>query len=776
MKKTFIIACLVLFVFINVNLIYAENSTDVLADDTANVDEKTFSDLKLEIDSAEDNATINLNEDYKFNSSSDADLIGGNVISKNLTIAGDNKSCIDGGNAARLLFIGSNCSVVLKDLTLKNGYSSNEGGAIFLCSNSTLTLINCVFLNNKVYNSNGGALFGQKETNIEINKCTFSNNTSIRESDLEWVQFKKGMGSAVCVSIGSIVNMYDSVFKSNNAYLSTILVVSYDDVDEDTSRLYVKRCLFENNTSFSCGVIYLDELGIGEIADSVFRNNLAESSGATLILDASYSAVVKNCLFDRNVGEKGGAIHIKVYDYSCRSNVSVMDCNFTGNFASVYGGAIFSKYGLAEISNCNFMDNRAGECGGAIFTKLSDLNLLDSSFDKNEAPYGGAIYIKDGNASIMNSKFSQSKADNNGGAIYVKSSKFILSDSVFDKSSASYGGAIFIRDSTASVMDSKFNNNEATNKGGAIFSKIQTITSNNCNYISNVAPKGSNVYGAFIAQITQTSRYFGDFIISIKLNSPWNMPLSQKVKLKFKSSKTYSTKWLKTDSNGFLKLKVPMILNAGKYSLEVEMVDGICYNNPTYINVYKAPAILKVKKLTTSYKSGKSYKIQVINTKTKRPVSFSKISLKIYTGKSHTVRTFKSDKNGLISFDASNLDAGKHAVKIYAGDKNIKLSKTNSQIKIKKAKAKVKSSKSIKKNSKLIISVKYASTGKPIKKAKFNVDISGKKLHKTLKLKTNSKGMLKLSTKKLSKGKYKINVLLKNKNYNIDKILAVKIK
>lgn len=71
------------------------------------------------------------------------------------------------------------------------------------------------------------------------------------------------------------------------------------------------------------------------------------------------------------------------------------------------------------------------------------------------------------------------------------------------------------------------------------------VSSSGCIYINNNAPKGPDVYGVFFAKITKIVSYFNDVRITIKLTSPWNMPLSQYVKLTFKGSKTYKTDGLR---------------------------------------------------------------------------------------------------------------------------------------------------------------------------------------------------------------------------------------
>lgn len=721
-KKTLLITLFLTLILLSLNCIHAGNSTDI-QDSVNDTNVKTYLDLSDKVNENPDSLSVELNESYTFNGNNDSEYIDGIIISRNLTITGDDGVYIDGNHTARALCIEPNCNVTLKNLIFKNGFSESDGGAILLKSNSSLTLFNCTFINNKVYNSNGGAIANYKNSTLSVYDSIFSNNTSIRVSDLEWKEFKRGMGSSICASTGSYVNLQNTNFTENHGYLTTILVVSYDNIDYCTSTLMVNNCLFENNTTNSSGVIYLDELGKGEIRNSIFRNNFVSTSGGTLVLDSSESALVDNCSFESNSAYKGGAIQIKVFEYGYRSNVTLSNCNFTRNRASYEGGAVYAKYGLTKISNCNFEDNYC----------------------------------------------------DNGGAIYAKFASITISDSNFNRNSAQTGGALFLKTDSTHVDTSVFSNNKASETGGAIYSKMEHVSSYACQYVNNHAPNANNVYGVFYAQVNQVSSYFSDVELNIKLTSPWNMPLSQKIKLTFKGNPNYKTGWLKTDSKGYLHYNVPFNMDVGRYALTITLESGVCYANPT-INVIEAPAKLVIKKYTTKYHSDKSYKFYVKNSKINKVICNAKLNLKVYTGKNYYTYSVKSDSNGLVVFNTSRLSVGNHIVKITSQNRNIKLPKTSSSVKIKKAKAKIVAHKKVKKNSKLKVEVKNKISGKAISKTKFKLKISHGKNYQIINVKTNSKGIFKFSTKKLAKNSYNCLISLKNNEYNIKNKFSFKIK
>lgn len=686
--------------------------------DTAPV--KSFTDLNDKI-TTENQTTIKLNDNYKYNKSSDDAFDDGVIISKNITLTGGNNAIIDANHQSRLLTVERNCNVILENLTFKNGFSNNSGGAILLKTNSNLTIKNCVFENNLVYNSNGGAIYAKSSTNINIINSLFTNNTSIRESELPWEEFKQGMGSAICVSLNSNLNLYNSTFRKNNAYLSTVLVISYSDTKYELSTLFVRNCTFENNTSKRSGVVYLDEYGKGEIYDSVFRyNNLTETAG-TLILDSSVYALVKNCLFLANTAVRGGAINLRLFD-TTGANVSIVNCNFTGNYANITGGAIYSNHANLTLINSTFNDNTARANGGAVYANEGILNITDCDFINNTSEHGGAISATSHSINLKNNLFKD---------------------------------------------------NEGTVKGGAIYSKIDNIDYSNLTFINNTSPNGKDVYGAFNAEIKVIRSYFNDVELQVHLTSLWNLALNQKVKLKFEGDKNYNTNWVETDHDGLLTIKLPSNLNVGKYTVDMSVEGGFCNYAPESISIVKAPCKISVKKITTSYKSGKLLKTYVVNSKTGKKVAGAKLTLKIYKGKK-LVKTYTltSDKKGLVKFNTSKLDAGTYTIKITANNNNIKLSTVTSKITVKKASAKLSYAKKIKKGKKLKITVKNRNNKKIIKNSKFFIKIDKKSFY----VKTNSKGMFKLSTKKLKKGKNKITIIRKSPNYNINLKISVKIK
>lgn len=706
----------------------SEDGIDELdAPDEGSVEEanvKTYTDLFNQINGTEEGSTLTLTEDYRFNSTSDESFASGIPISRNITIVGgSNPVFIDGNRLARGFCIDSNCHLVLENIIFKNCYYKGNGGGIYLNSSSTLNLTGCSFENNCANGFNGGAIYGEDATKIEIHDSGFCENRAIRDYSYTWDEFKTGMGSAIAIQIDSILSIYDSFFFGNRAGLATILVNSLNDSNKENkiSILHIDNCTFENNTSLTSGVIYLDELGQGEILNSVFRNNHATFYGGPLVLDTCYSALVKNCLFENNSGISGGAIYIGVFSTLYRSNVDIVDCNFTGNNASKDGGAIHSRWGIVKVSNCNFYNNTAPDMGGAISAAKGTIKISNSNFTNNTSAKGGALYLETDDSTVVKSIFDCNSASGYGGAVYstkdcvkisestfynnsaysggalfleskknyVLKSIFIgnraskyggavfsrngpvsVSDSQFNRNSAKSGGALFLQNEKIYALNSKFTNNTATEYGGAVYSKVKLVSSSGCSYSGNSAPKGKDVYGMYKIDVKQYNSKSGPVKLKITLTSPWGMSNLQQIKLEFKGTYPYKTKWLNTNSKGIIVLKVPRKVQLAKSKLKATMKSGdMNFVNSWYkvdtASIYYQKIVKKPKAMRITLKTY-AYKKVIKNTK---------FQVKVYTGKTYKIYNLKTNSRGTIYLSTKNLVKGGHKIVVTLNNRKYEINR-----------------------------------------------------------------------------------------------------
>ena len=182
-----------------------------------------------------------------------------------------------------------------------------------------------------------------------------------------------------------------------------------------------------------------------------------------------------------NTTPDGGAIcfypfsgKVDVRTYTVVRSFSLDHCQFQGNTAGRYGGAVclYGTFGEASITNCTFTDtkiNRSGFCGGAVsFNGLVNKVLISGSTFTNctSAGYGGAIGVAAavGEFTVASCTFDNCSSKSHGGALYVATTKLSVS-------SAPCIGADtgpYSRVNTLNITGTTFTNCKSTSgRGGA---------------------------------------------------------------------------------------------------------------------------------------------------------------------------------------------------------------------------------------------------------------------------------------------------------------------
>ncbi|WP_295611479.1 cyclophilin-like fold protein [uncultured Methanobrevibacter sp.] len=189
---------------------------------------------------------------------------------------------------------------------------------------------------------------------------------------------------------------------------------------------------------------------------------------------------------------------------------------------------------------------------------------------------------------------------------------------------------------------------------------------------------------------------------------------------------------------------------------------------------------LSVSKLSTTYESGKYFKVKAIDSKTKKPVVNVKLILKVYSGKKYKKVTAATDSNGIAKYYASNLGIGTHKVTINVKDSKKFLSKIKySSIKISRAKLKISAPKITgyyNESKRYKIAVKNRESKKPMKSIKVMIKVFTGKNYKKYSLKTDKKGIVSFNMKSLPKGKHNVVINIKSTSKVKSAVLKTYIK
>ena len=255
------------------------------------------------------------------------------IINKNLTIDGSGLSprvSISGNQAVRILSIGSNYTVTLKSLTLRDGMMNGTsyttfGGAIYTNTYTRLTITDVALIGNKAYQA--GAIYISPYAIVTISNSEITGNKADQEA-----------GAILVKSIG-ILNLRGSLISSNiSGAAGTIYFTGA------TNSSIIENNVFADNSAIAGGAIAGD-LGNARLE---IRNNLFTSNRATGVYQA------------------GGAVHFAAHTIPT----------------------------LIILENNTFYNNiAAGVGGGAYLDAAADFYLINNTFSNNMAATGGNLYL-----------------------------------------------------------------------------------------------------------------------------------------------------------------------------------------------------------------------------------------------------------------------------------------------------------------------------------------------------------------------------------------------
>ena len=351
-KMCFAFVCLVICLFAVAGVSASDAnetaSIDLIGNDNhngetaGNIVRGNFTELANSIENTSEDSVLSLDRDYEYDSGNTEGIL----INKSITIDGKDH-VLDGANASRIFLI-SNSNVTLKNLIFKNGFG-DDGGAIQL-SNSTLSISNCTFINNRA-NAGGGAIYASL-SNVSIEGCEFSRN----------------FGEGLYVS-GGAVHLFNS------------------SADISSSR-------FSNNSADAGGAIF----GLGSSLDlksSELSYNEASFYGGGVFFEF-FLKINSTVFHDNRAGLRGGAVHASYLTEDNGIMVLILNSKIFSNTASY--GAVISRISESyiEIINCDCRGNEAINGTVVYAPSCGNITLKRSNFTNNSGEYGCLVYTIQG--------------------------------------------------------------------------------------------------------------------------------------------------------------------------------------------------------------------------------------------------------------------------------------------------------------------------------------------------------------------------------------------
>ena len=391
------------------------NDTATMDSDVSNNHDESF--MAFDTEMSTYTSTFDIQNNYKFDNSSDLMYVNGINITKDNYVINGNNHVIDCNNQARAFTINAS-NVVINNLIIKNGFNG-EGSAIKATKSLTLnnvTFINCIGNGT----NNVGAVYSMS-AKLTVKNCKFIDNAGKDGASIS------AFGSATTITNSTFISSSDEIIKGH-IYLYRI----------DAT---IDQCNFLNTTSRYATAIFAEDDVTLKVQNSRFKNLHAnKTAGAIAVKDIEDLKVFDSEFDNVSSANNGGAIFIDTIGNDNTKND--MTANLVGNTFnncySAFGGAILQLGGNLEISFSNFTSNKAEYEGGAIYTSYATVEILKAIFESNtlidDISYGGAAYFDMGDISIADSNFTNNLA-NEGTTIYAYDSNVTLLTNYFNNPS-----------------------------------------------------------------------------------------------------------------------------------------------------------------------------------------------------------------------------------------------------------------------------------------------------------------------------------------------------
>ena len=431
------------------------------------------------------------------------------LVIEDSTVTGNTTGTLGGfsPDAGGVSAFGFDVTVRRTEISANTCLGDCDGGGMRVLSNfesATLTLDGVTVANNAA-GEIGGGVWVAAEVSVDVAHSVFIGNDS-----------GQGGGMAVSVRFDEMLSISNSVFFDNHA-------VAAGSTDGEGGGLFSSRCdgtfgelTFEANSAVTGGGLVCDLFPLDLVGASFVGNSATESGGGLYTGDGATAGLTNVQLTGNTAGIDGGGM-------SAGSGAGLFSVVATDNDADGSGGAVNVRSGPLTATMSSFSGNAAGGVaafpsagGGALFVAGGDVDVSDSSFDRNSAPdgfggavfglgvvgltdvvatantsaAGGAVFARGNGVDLTRVTMAANTAietgagvGGSGGAVFASqptdaTNGVTVTDSVFDENSASGsfggGGALSVSGELA-IHDSDLTRNWASQSGGAVNSFGPTL-------------------------------------------------------------------------------------------------------------------------------------------------------------------------------------------------------------------------------------------------------------------------------------------------------------
>ncbi|MHC4648600.1 MAG: right-handed parallel beta-helix repeat-containing protein, partial [Planctomycetota bacterium] len=320
----------------------------------------------------------------------------------------------------------------------------------------------------------GAGLYFDQGALADVNGTMVIHNQALDYVDIGGiVQTGSGVGGGILCLSQVTINLVDSAVEDNTGIPGVLCGTA--------NLLNATGCSFARNE----GGIYVDMGSNGALANCVFADNVATTSGGGLYWARNGGIQLTGCTFRDNTasGDAGGF-------YCERSILTMEDCEFTGNIGANGGGFAALNRSTVDMHNCLFAANTAGGAGGAMHMNNGGVTASDCRFIANRASHGGALslYTSSDTTSFLRCTIHGNSASNRGGGLYGFSSPLALTHTIITNNYASSsGGAMYFMAERQVVHNCLMTGNASGDTGGAVWASFSAPAFSNCTISGNSA-------------------------------------------------------------------------------------------------------------------------------------------------------------------------------------------------------------------------------------------------------------------------------------------------
>ena len=628
--------------------------------------QKPFKSLEGAINNSKNGAIIYLN---------DGEYVGENnrniEIDKSITIIGESKqnTIINGESCGRLFNVTSTGKLTLINITLLNGYSTEDGGVIY-CNGGEINIKNCIFKDSAV-DGNGGVIYNNLGS-LNIEDSSFINNkafryggvlytlgkTSIKNSNFTENALTSVRGVGACIAAGGKLDLDGCLFYNCYSPYSAGAILSL-------ANATINNCRFERlYTDYTAGAISNHNYMI--INNSYFGYNEVKYYAGAILAPPSgqhVTTIVYNSIFEKNHAGYHAAVSNNFKD----TELYMQNCALIDNYLKldeIYGDIALDDNATIQycwwgknVINPYYYSPHSGEIEPE---KINASRWLVMTFTSNN----DVIYRNEVNQLTVSLKYY---FDNETKEIYEYDGEF---DLPLDVTFYTSTGTLATKKLVNGVATFDYNPQK---KDSVVYAKIN----NQILKIDDFQLRKTDIIA------DDLEKYYGNSSdLVIKLIKDNNAPISNEQLKVSLAGRLYT---IKTDENGQAKLSIdgltPNVYNAtitftggGKYLRSTKSVNVVVKKaTPKWTAIEKAfEDTDKTKNYTATLKDDGDNAIKNV------AVTFE------VNGETYNATT---DSNGVATFNLENLTSVGNftATLSYPGDDNYNNATANAKITVESA-------------------------------------------------------------------------------------------